>query len=462
MDIGSTECFWRSNVCLENVQNITDDLRIFQTIHRFLRFQDDRVPNIVGQLHVFIDQLRLLSIFCTRCNHVAHRFVERVHLMWFQMTDDAVDVRQNFIDECLRFAQLDSDEMTTAFLSDLDECITGHVLNTFVSFWKRKRGRWEKEEWEDVYRAWIRTACSPLSSETSNGREGNEDIDRRRTWCSTRWSLCYPCHVFVRISRVIPNRSRRSSREQRRRDLLWSPWRENVSRHLPPSHPKSTQWPNRAKRRISMRNILSRQTLPYSDSSMTIPIRSPDWPISPSWSIQSQHSPNASNRLETETVNHPGRPSSYPRFHACSCKDWSHRCLSWTLARLLHVHFPRRELLRVEPSVRSSFVEPNKTKFVEVEDGRKLISTYTGELRAVELSSRWNVVRVVAVAQVRRGRLLVGGFSVEFSAENVPIFQADLEDFDFLHFRDQNEILDSFEQRLLQVRGAFDQDAVFF
>ena len=134
VDVRWTECFRRSNVGLENIQDVADDLGFFQAVDGLLRFDDDGVPDVVGQLHVLVDQFGLLNVVNAGGDHVTNGFVERMYLVWFQVADDAVDVGQDLVDERLRFAQLNGDEVASAFLSDFDECIARHVLNTFVRF----------------------------------------------------------------------------------------------------------------------------------------------------------------------------------------------------------------------------------------------------------------------------------------------------------------------------------------
>ena len=90
------------------------------------------------------------------CYHVADSFVERVHLMWLQITDNGANVVQYLLNEGHHFLWLDltrekrlvntiSDrerassnlyKMSAALLCNLDESVTRHILNTIVCFCK--------------------------------------------------------------------------------------------------------------------------------------------------------------------------------------------------------------------------------------------------------------------------------------------------------------------------------------
>lgn len=54
--------------------------------------------------------------------------------MWRKVYSDTMKHTQNLVNEWLGLACLLHDEVTTAFLRDLDECIAGHVLHTCTAF----------------------------------------------------------------------------------------------------------------------------------------------------------------------------------------------------------------------------------------------------------------------------------------------------------------------------------------
>ena len=53
-------------------------------------------------------------------------------LLRLKVTDDGVDVVENLVDEGHHLSHLHLDKMAPALLGDLDEGVTGHVLNTIV------------------------------------------------------------------------------------------------------------------------------------------------------------------------------------------------------------------------------------------------------------------------------------------------------------------------------------------
>ena len=60
-------------------------------------------------------------------------------LLWLQVADDGVDVVEDLIDERHHLAHLNLNKMTPAFLGDLDEGVTCHVLHTVVGLCVVKR-----------------------------------------------------------------------------------------------------------------------------------------------------------------------------------------------------------------------------------------------------------------------------------------------------------------------------------
>ena len=54
--------------------------------------QYNRIPNQIGQLHVFLDELILSGRIGLSGDHIADRFVKSVHLMWLEIANDRVYV----------------------------------------------------------------------------------------------------------------------------------------------------------------------------------------------------------------------------------------------------------------------------------------------------------------------------------------------------------------------------------
>ena len=83
-------------------------------------------------MHVLLDQLIKYHWVSLCRNHVADCFVERVHLMRLQVADDRVDVVNDLLDEGHVLAKLNRDKVAATLLSDLDERVARHVLNSLV------------------------------------------------------------------------------------------------------------------------------------------------------------------------------------------------------------------------------------------------------------------------------------------------------------------------------------------
>ena len=54
------------------------------------------------------------------------------YLLWLQIADDRVDAVQYLLNERHHFPDLNLHEMAPTLLGDLDERVTGHVLDTVV------------------------------------------------------------------------------------------------------------------------------------------------------------------------------------------------------------------------------------------------------------------------------------------------------------------------------------------
>ena len=67
---------------------------------------------------------------------------QHLNIVKFNVTDllrrqvncDPVQHPQDFIDEWFRLLRLENHEMASTFLSDLNERVTSHVLNTYCEF----------------------------------------------------------------------------------------------------------------------------------------------------------------------------------------------------------------------------------------------------------------------------------------------------------------------------------------
>jgi len=99
----------------------------------FGRLENNGIPYRIRQFHIFLDELILCWHVRLSGDHVTNRLIERVNLMRLQIANDRVYVVQNLFNKWHIFSQLDLDKMSTTFLGYLDESVTGHVLDTFVS-----------------------------------------------------------------------------------------------------------------------------------------------------------------------------------------------------------------------------------------------------------------------------------------------------------------------------------------
>ncbi len=97
--------------------------------------QNDRVPDNIWQMHVFVDELILGRGVGLRRDHVAHGLVECVHLVRLQIANNRVYVVQDLLDEWYILAELNLNKVAATLLRYLDERVTGHVLHTLVCFY---------------------------------------------------------------------------------------------------------------------------------------------------------------------------------------------------------------------------------------------------------------------------------------------------------------------------------------
>jgi len=59
-------------------------------------------------------------------------FVEGMYLLWAQVHSNLPQGPNNLVNKWLGFSGLQSYEMALAFVGDLDERITRHILNTYI------------------------------------------------------------------------------------------------------------------------------------------------------------------------------------------------------------------------------------------------------------------------------------------------------------------------------------------
>lgn len=80
-------------------------------------------------------------------NHESNSFIERVHLMIGEIRSNLANHGQDFLNVWHHFILLLQDEMLFAFLCNLDECITSHVLDTYqeVEFGQKGEKRGNKD-----------------------------------------------------------------------------------------------------------------------------------------------------------------------------------------------------------------------------------------------------------------------------------------------------------------------------
>jgi hypothetical protein len=100
----------------------------------------------IGKLHELLNEL-LLDWFVRLCgDHVPNCFIEGVNLLRGKVDGDRRKLSENFVDERLAFLSLQHDEVTSAFLSDLDERVARHVLDTY-SISVRQCKRWMDKDY---------------------------------------------------------------------------------------------------------------------------------------------------------------------------------------------------------------------------------------------------------------------------------------------------------------------------
>jgi hypothetical protein len=111
-------------------------------------FTSDEAHGTVGQIHQTVNQTLLHQSIRLRRDHVADSFVKGVnlycqlsglwrlchfggaHLLRCQIDSDAVQRSQDLVNERLVLACLLHDKVSSALLSDLDERVARHVLDT--------------------------------------------------------------------------------------------------------------------------------------------------------------------------------------------------------------------------------------------------------------------------------------------------------------------------------------------
>jgi hypothetical protein len=95
------------------------------------RLLDNLIPRRIGDIHEIGQKPLLLMLVALGSNHISARFIESVDLLRRQVTCNFAHVPDNFLDERLLLTRLKSNEMSTALTGNLDESITGHVLDTY-------------------------------------------------------------------------------------------------------------------------------------------------------------------------------------------------------------------------------------------------------------------------------------------------------------------------------------------
>lgn len=65
--------------------------------------------------------------------------LNETYLLWLKVTDDCINIVQDFINKWHHLSHLNLNKMPAAFLRYLYEGITSHVLDTIVGFWIKTR-----------------------------------------------------------------------------------------------------------------------------------------------------------------------------------------------------------------------------------------------------------------------------------------------------------------------------------
>lgn len=77
-----------------------------------------------------MNQSLLNALLTLRADHMTASLVKGMHLLRCQIASDLLEVANDFVDERLILSWLQCNEMTSAFVGNLDESIASHVLNT--------------------------------------------------------------------------------------------------------------------------------------------------------------------------------------------------------------------------------------------------------------------------------------------------------------------------------------------
>ena len=86
--------------------------------------------SLVGIRHEFCNESLLGAFLALGADHVPTSLVESMNLLRTQIDRNLAEGAYDLFDEGLALPRLQSYKMTLALVGDLDECITGHVLDT--------------------------------------------------------------------------------------------------------------------------------------------------------------------------------------------------------------------------------------------------------------------------------------------------------------------------------------------
>lgn len=137
----STDRGTRSDICLHDVSDDFDRFPVLKDRRILVRLSYDSIPCGIGQRHEILNQPVLKTLLALCRNHMATCLIKCMHLLRRKITRYLPHIANNFINERFVFPGLEGNKMPPAFVRDLNECVTSHILDTCFGVRIRKRKR---------------------------------------------------------------------------------------------------------------------------------------------------------------------------------------------------------------------------------------------------------------------------------------------------------------------------------
>ena len=90
-----------------------------------------RTYGLIRVRHQLLDQSFLHTLLTLSADHVPAGFVKCMDLLWSKVTGDLAHCTNNFVNERLVLAGLQSNEVATALVGYFDEGVTSHILDPY-------------------------------------------------------------------------------------------------------------------------------------------------------------------------------------------------------------------------------------------------------------------------------------------------------------------------------------------